>query len=115
VILDDGQFRHFLYDTEPLSQIAIKTVHENLSGLAMSLTPLIGLSATPSCDWSTLSDEDFEQLCYDVIFAHPKLTRIQSGNLENRDRVMAAATWKFVRYHLTAEGPPKSGSSSASL
>jgi hypothetical protein len=60
VILYDGQFRHFLYDTEPLSQVGIKAIHESLSGLAASFTPLIGLSATPSCDWSTLSDEDFE-------------------------------------------------------
>ena len=72
VILDDGQFRHFLYDTEPLNQVAIKAVHENLSGLSLSLATMIGLSATPSCNWSILSDEDFEQLCYDVIFAHPK-------------------------------------------
>lgn len=88
VILDDGQFRHFLFDTESLSQVGIKAIHENLSRLAASFTPLIGLSATPLCDWSTLFDEDFEQLCYDVIFAHAKFdsdTIRKLGKSRSRD------------------------------
>lgn len=88
VMVDDGQFRHFLYDTEPLNPVVIKKVHEELAGLATSLTPLIGLSASPTCDWRIISDEEFEQLCYDVIFSHPKFdsdTIRKLGKSRSRD------------------------------
>ncbi|WP_316195591.1 MULTISPECIES: hypothetical protein [unclassified Bradyrhizobium] len=88
VILDDDRFRHFLYDTAPLNLVAVKQVHEELAELAGSLAPLIGLSPSLSCDWSSLTDEDFEQLCYDLIFAHPKFdsdTIRKLGKSRSRD------------------------------
>lgn len=88
VIVNDGQFHHLLYDVEPLNPIAIKRVHQELAGLTASVSSLAGLSASPTCDWHKLSDEQFEQLCYDVIFAHPKFdsdTIRKLGKSRSRD------------------------------
>ena len=88
VIVNDGAFRHFLYDTEPLNQTSLKKVHDELSALMLSVAPLLGLSPQMTCDWKKVSDEEFEELCYDVIFNHPKFdsdTIRKLGKSRSRD------------------------------
>jgi hypothetical protein len=40
--------------------------------MASRLSAAAGVSPSLTVDWASLSDEDFEQLCYDLIFLHPK-------------------------------------------
>jgi len=72
IILGDGSFWHLLYDTEPLNLVAVKRVREHAAEMASRLSTAAGVSISLTCDWVSLSDEDFEQLCYDLIFLHPK-------------------------------------------
>ncbi|OMI06310.1 hypothetical protein BSN85_22845 [Bradyrhizobium brasilense] len=70
-VFNDGQFRYFLYGTTPLNRVAIESIYGKLVTTAESLASMVGLSA-PLCDWSSLTDEQFEELCYDIIRSQPK-------------------------------------------
>ena len=86
VIANDGNFRYLLYDTEPLNHIVLKKVQDELSGLVSSIAS--GRSPAISCDWGGLSDEEFEELCYDLIYHHPKFdsdTIRKFGKSRSRD------------------------------
>jgi hypothetical protein len=51
------------------------------------LARAIGIGA-PACDWTRLSDETFEQLCYDLIYANPRFderTIRKLGKSRSRD------------------------------
>ncbi|WP_050418893.1 hypothetical protein [Bradyrhizobium tropiciagri] len=88
VIVNDGKFQHLLYDTEPLNHVALKKVQGEVSALMLSMASFLGPSSSTSCDWSNLSDEDFEELCYDVIYHHPKFdadTIRKLGKSRSRD------------------------------
>ncbi|MGO7274695.1 hypothetical protein ACCT18_05275 [Rhizobium ruizarguesonis] len=71
IIVDDGHFRHLLYDTKALNLDEIKSLFSAIGKVTGSLGEIIGLADNPSCEWGSLSDEQFEQLCYDVIYNHP--------------------------------------------
>ncbi|TFW57794.1 hypothetical protein CT676_27715 [Bradyrhizobium sp. MOS001] len=86
VIVNDGRFQHLLYDTEQLNDVALKKVQDEISGLMLSIAS--GPSPAISCNWSSVSDEDFEELCYDIIYHHPKFdsdTIRKLGKSRSRD------------------------------
>lgn len=70
IVIDDGSYNHILYDTKPLDERATKNVHEKIGDMSRDVAAAMGLSDTIALDWKSLSDEQFEQLCYDVLFAH---------------------------------------------
>jgi hypothetical protein len=72
IIIRDGSFQHVLYDTAPSNLVAVKRLREHAAELTSTLSTAAGVSVSLACDWKSLSDEDFEQLCYDLIFLHPK-------------------------------------------
>jgi hypothetical protein len=72
IVLDDGEYRHVLYEVQPLNSVALKLLNRKMSSVAPIIGASIGLSHSPSLQWDKLSDEQFEQLCYDIIFSHPK-------------------------------------------
>jgi hypothetical protein len=72
VVLRGRSFQHLLYDTAPLSLVAVKRARERAAELTGQLSALAGVSESLACNWAVLSDEDFEGLCYDLIFLHPK-------------------------------------------
>ena len=71
VILDDDYY-HVMYDVAPLYSHDLKS----LLGLAQSAVDYmsrgLGLDKELACNWAALSDEDFEQLCYDLIYLNPR-------------------------------------------
>lgn len=71
IVVDDGQFRHLLYDTNALTLDGMKTLFNAVGEVSLSLAASIGLATNPACDWASLNDEQFEQLCYDLIYSHP--------------------------------------------
>jgi len=72
IILGDGYYRHLLYDTAPLNLAEVKRIHGHAVAVTSRLSTAAGVAISLACDWTSLSDEDFEQLCYDLIFLHPK-------------------------------------------
>ncbi|MFC0304019.1 hypothetical protein ACFSTI_06575 [Rhizorhabdus histidinilytica] len=75
VIINDGQFRHILYDTKSLQPTDVKQLHSIITSTSEIIATGIDGSPDLACDWSSLTDEDFEQLCYDVILTHPRFDR----------------------------------------
>lgn len=87
IIVGDGRFNHILYDTRPLNAVEMKGLYEQIGRLAQAAGALIGLSES-KLDWTRIDDEQFEQLCYDVIFAHSKFdssTIRKLGSSRSRD------------------------------
>ncbi|WP_128957253.1 hypothetical protein [Bradyrhizobium zhanjiangense] len=93
VIVNDGLFRHFLYGAAPLNQVQMLRVHDSLAQAIRSLGIMGALSqlppeGAPSYDWSLLSDEQFELICYEIIAAHPRFdpsTIRKFGKSRSRD------------------------------
>lgn len=88
ILVEDGENRHFLYDTDLLKQEERKGLLDQASELVISLSDSIGLSPDLSCDWSSLTDDDFENLCYDVISSNPKFDNVsirKMGKSRSRD------------------------------
>ncbi|RUY32281.1 hypothetical protein EN978_03910 [Mesorhizobium sp. M7A.F.Ca.US.001.04.1.1] len=70
IVVDDGTDTHVLYDTKPLEERATKNLYERICDTTRSLTATMGLSDSLTLDWRSLNDEQFEQLCYDILYAH---------------------------------------------
>ncbi|MBY0558848.1 hypothetical protein [Hyphomicrobium sp.] len=88
VLVNDGRHRHFLYDTRYLNLFAVKAVRDGVAGLLDKLSAAAGLSDRLNLDWASLSDERFEELCYDVIYSDPNFdtnTIRKHGKSRSRD------------------------------
>lgn len=72
IILGDKSFKHLIYDTTLMNLAAVKRLHEHAVEATSRLSAAAGIAFSLSCNWASLSDEDFEQLCYDLIFLHPE-------------------------------------------
>lgn len=69
-----------------------------LDRLAASARSAGGISAQLTCDWSSLDDEMFEQLCYDVIVSEWSPTRIRKfGVSRSRDGGRDIEFWTAPR------------------
>jgi hypothetical protein len=76
------------FDFEILGEDALKKMYNETSLLHENLSALLGLSKDISCDWNMLTDESFEELCYDIIYNDIKFDsrRIQKmGKTKSRD------------------------------
>ncbi|RPH29322.1 hypothetical protein EHN07_06650 [Buttiauxella warmboldiae] len=88
VSVHDGKFWHVLYDTEILSIETIKNVRDKFKNILSTLSKNIDLPDSIAYKWGCLSDEEFEQLCYDIIFNHPRFnadTIRKYGKSRSRD------------------------------
>jgi hypothetical protein len=100
VVVDDGRFQHLLYDTKALTLEGMKTLLEMVGDVSHSLAASVGLASDPRCDWSSLSDESFEQLCYDLIYSHPRFnseTIRKHGKSRSRDGGRDIEVWDIPR------------------
>lgn len=88
IIVDDGEFNHILYDTSELNLTQIKTLNSNLADALQSTGQNIGFSDQLNFDWSSIDDDEFEKLCYDIIYSHPRFdsdTIRKLGKSRSRD------------------------------
>ena len=86
--VDDGMFFHLMFNTEPLNLHETKNLFDHVGSLSDALADYVGHSKTIKCDWKLLSDERFEQLCYDIVYIHPKFdseTIKKMGKSRSRD------------------------------
>ncbi len=76
------------FNFELLGEDALKRAYNETSLLHEKLSALLGLSKDISCDWNMLTDESFEELCYDIIYNDIKFDsqKIQKmGKTKSRD------------------------------
>lgn len=88
VIVNDGQDQHLLFSTQTLHQRAAKSVGGAVAHLLEGVSATVGGIAELKFEWSSLSDEQFEELCYDIIDADPKFdseTIQKMGKSRSRD------------------------------
>ena len=88
IVVNDGMFSHVFSKVLPLSQRVIKGLLAGASQLSDTLATAAGISATARFDWTLISDEAFENLCFDIIYAHPKFdsdTIKRFGRARSRD------------------------------
>ena len=87
-LVDDGEFYHLLYNTSELNLSQMKALNENLVDAISSTGVNIGFSSRLTHDWSKIDDEQFERVCYDIIYSHPRFnseTIRKLGNSRSRD------------------------------
>lgn len=105
IIVADRSFKHLIYDTEPLNLVAVKRLHEHAAETTRRLATAIGTAGSLACNWASLSDEDFEKLCYDLIFVHPQYdseTIRKLGKARSRDGGRDIEVFE-IRRHPTGE------------
>ncbi|HBZ7514711.1 Uncharacterised protein [Klebsiella pneumoniae] len=88
IIINDGSFRHLLYDTKTLTLDRIRKLYNDVVEESNHLANNIGLANNINYQWASLTDEQFEQLCYDLICVHPKFnseTIRKYGKSRSRD------------------------------
>lgn len=71
-VVSDIGFRHVFFDLRPLKQPETQLLVDAIGGMAGLAAKGLEAARPLGCDWSTLSDETFEHLCYDLIRAHPR-------------------------------------------
>lgn len=88
IIVDDGDFYHLLYDTAELNLSQMKKLNDTLGEALLSTGINIGFSEAVTYDWSSIDDEQFEKICYDIIYSHPRFnneTIRKLGKSRSRD------------------------------
>lgn len=88
ICVNDGKNLHLLYGTKTLTLHQTKNILAHVNELSAKLESYVGLSGTVSCDWKSLDDEKFEELCYDIIYSHPRFnaeTIKKMGKSRSRD------------------------------
>ncbi|MEP2970314.1 hypothetical protein, partial [Nonlabens ulvanivorans] len=89
LIVKDTFFTYifFLYNSK-LRTTEIKEIRSKLNPLHTILGNVIGAKNHYSIDWTQVDDEQFEHLCYDIIYDHPKFdkhTIRKMGKSKSRD------------------------------
>jgi len=88
LVVDDGGFYHVFYDINSLREGEAKNLQSSVIGLVSKITASADLRGELILDWSKMTDDDFENLCYDVIYRHPRFnvdTIRKLGHTRSRD------------------------------
>ncbi|RVI62689.1 restriction endonuclease [Sinorhizobium meliloti] len=88
VFVNDRHFLHFLYDIRPARLQTAKALREASAQMTEELSTATGAALSVRCDWTSLDDEAFEELCYQLIFDNPKFdsdTIRKLGKSRSRD------------------------------
>lgn len=86
--VNDGGFLHLLYDLRPAQLQTAKVLREASAQTTDELSTATGVVPSLQCDWSSLNDDAFEELCYQLIFDNPKFdseTIRKLGKSKSRD------------------------------
>lgn len=81
-------YRIILWDQHKLTFSDINQLNRSATSILKITSALIGLKDSISCNWSQLTDESFEELCYDIIYYDPKFdnkTIRKMGKSRSRD------------------------------
>lgn len=101
-IVNDGHFRHLIYDVAPLTRHEMGILNDRVSGIALDVSTLVFGQVAINCDWQSLSDEGFEQLCYDIIYDHP---RFDSGTIRKLGKSRSRDGGRDIEVYEDAKWP----------
>jgi len=88
IIANYQGFDHVFFGNHDLTFEEIKELNNHLYPAFAKTQNLITNSISNNCDWLELNDDSFEELCYDILYCHPKFdsTSIQKmGKSKSRD------------------------------
>lgn len=88
VLVEYLGFSYVFFIRNNLNFEEMKELNEHLNPVYSKIQNLIGQSCLGKCNWDELDDDIFEELCYDIIYCHPKFdsTTIQKmGKSKSRD------------------------------
>lgn len=88
ILIQDEAFSYLLFDSRNLDDKERIELASSLSDVFMEINNLSGIRIDVSCPWDLINDEQFEQLCYDVIYYNPKFdnsTIRKMGKSRSRD------------------------------
>lgn len=88
LVVDDGDFYHVFYNINSLRVMEAKKLQSSVIGLVSKINASADLGGALSLDWTKMTDDDFENLCYDVIYSHPRFnvnTIRKLGHSRSRD------------------------------
>jgi len=106
-LVEGEQFHQLLLvEGRPIAPTALDSRVKSIAALQSRLLGAGGLSQSIRCAWDTLNDEQFEELCYDVIRLHPKIETSsvrKLGKSRSRDGGRDIVAFEARK---PADGPP---------
>ena len=90
VLIVEDSFFYFIFflNNAKLNFKELNAIREDLNPVCENISSILGLSENINLDWSGFDDEKFEQLCYDILYYHPKFdnsTIRKMGKSKSRD------------------------------
>jgi len=88
IVVNYQGFDHVFFGYYNLTFEEIKELNNHLYPAFSKTQNIIANSISQNCNWLKLNDDTFEELCYDILFCHPKFdsTTIQKmGKSKSRD------------------------------
>jgi hypothetical protein len=88
IVVEYKDFNFIFFSNNTLSFEEIKDLHTNLHPAYSKTQNLINKSISGRCNWPELSDDTFEELCYDILYCHPQFdssTIQKMGKSRSRD------------------------------
>lgn len=88
IIVNYKGFDHIFFGYNNLTFEEIKELNSYLYPAFSKTQNIIANSISQNCNWTQLNDDTFEELCYDILYFHPKFdsTTIQKmGKSKSRD------------------------------
>ena len=88
ILAQADQYYYIFFGAHKLNQPEIIRLRDSLATAFELVDSISGLKGTLSCHWETLNDEQFERLCYDIIYYNPKFdnsTIRKMGKSRSRD------------------------------
>ncbi len=73
IIVCDGVAQYLLYGAEPIPHAKLAPLVPPAAASQNRLAELAGLGRSIRCPWEQLNDDQFEELCYDIIRRHPQM------------------------------------------
>ncbi|PXY01860.1 hypothetical protein DF185_04205 [Marinifilum breve] len=97
LIVKDSFFYFVFYlSNAKLNFKELTAIRDELNPTYENVSCIMGLSEEIKLDWSTFDDEKFEQLCYDILYVHPKFdnsTIRKMGKSRSRDGGRDITIW----------------------
>ncbi len=81
-------FNYVFFTFDPLNFEELKELNEHLNPVYTKIQNLVETSISGNCNWSELDDDQFEELCYDILYCHPYFdssTIKKMGKSKSRD------------------------------
>jgi hypothetical protein len=73
VIVQDDVAQYMLYGAEPVPQAKLALLVAPAAEAQARLARFAGFGQSINCPWGQLDDDQFEELCYDIVRLHPQI------------------------------------------